>query len=276
MSGLRLNQKNKYKALWEFAHNVAEVDTIPASLQIARSNVCNFQCVYCIDHRVGNQIPRTRNEGHTWDKLLQLVPRAEELGFHGISEFFIDPDFFGIIERCAAVGACLSLNTNASICTPKHLEALANYPGYFSISFSLDAATPETFLKIRGQDFWRIVGNIKTYIDRFESRRAMTWICLSFVITRSSVKDMMPFLFLAKALKADSVKYYRLHQYQGLDWKVETKDGGVFDYRKEYVIHCGEEYNRELERTRRAAEMLGILHELPAPLDERELREATR
>jgi MoaA/NifB/PqqE/SkfB family radical SAM enzyme len=232
--------------------------------------------VYCIDHRVGNQIPRTKNEGETWQRLQQLIPRSDELGFHGISEFFVDPEFFDILRQCAAVEATLSLNTNASVCTQKHLDALANYPGYISISFSLDAATPETFLRIRGQDFWRIVRNIKSYMNMFEARRNRTWVCLSFVITKSSVKDMMPFVFLAKALKVDSVKYYRLHEYEGLDWQVETKTGDIFDYRNERVAKAGEEYNRELELTRQAAEALGMTFELPAPLSQFELQEARR
>ena len=275
-SELRLNQKNKYRALWEFAHGIAEVKSTPPNLQIARSNICNFKCVYCVDHRVGNEIPRTKNEGQTWKMLLQLIPRSESLGFHGISEFFVDPEFFDIVRRCAEAGASLSLNTNGSVCTPKHLEALANYPSYISINFSLDAATPETFLKIRGQDFWRIVRKIKTYINRFEARREMTWISLSFVITKSSVKDMMPFVFLAKALKVDVIKYYRLHEYEGLDWRIEAKGGGIFDYREECVENFSEEYNREIERTRQAAEILGISIELPAPLTESELREMVR
>jgi hypothetical protein len=93
------------------------------------------------------------------------------------------------------------------------------------------------------------------------------------VVTKSSVKEMMPLIVLAKALKVDEVKYYRLHEYEGLDWQVETKAGGMFDYREECTKKFGEEYNRELERTRTAAEILGIQIELPAPLMESELQE---
>jgi MoaA/NifB/PqqE/SkfB family radical SAM enzyme len=198
---------------------------------MARSNLCNFKCVYCIDHRVGNQIPRTIIEGPQWQGLLELIPGCSELGFHGISEFFVDPGFFDILQRSAEAGAALSLNTNASVCTARHLDALKHYPGNISITFSLDAATPETFLRIRGQDFWRVLENVKAFIDCFESRRQTTWICLSFVITKSSLPEMLPFVFLAKALKADATTYFRLHEYDGLDWEVDTKAGGSFNCR---------------------------------------------
>jgi len=265
-SDLRPNQQNNYRALWEFAHGTADVDTTPPSLQIARSNTCNFKCVYCSDHRVGNQIPRTQIEGETWQRLLHLIPQSQELAFHGISEFFIDLEFFDILQRCASAKASLALNTNGSVCTPKHLDALANYPGHISISFSLDAATPETFLRIRGQDFWRILANIKKYMDRFQERRNRTWVSLSFVINKTSVNDMLPFVYLAKSLNVDSVIFYRLHEYDSLDWEVPAKEGGVFSYVKESVGMFPDEYNRELERTRQAARILGVHVDLPAPL----------
>lgn len=261
---LRLNQRNKYQALWEFAHGIADVQSTPVHLQIARSNLCNFKCVYCIDHRVGNQIPRTKNEGETWQALLSLIPRSEELAFHGISEFMIDPEFFAIVERCASAGAALSINTNGSVCTEKYLDALAQYPGHLNVNFSIDAATPETFLRIRGWDFWRVVGNINTYVDRFASTRGNTWVSLSFVIAKSNVQEMLPLIYLAKGLKVNEVKYYRLHQYDGLDWRVETKDGGFFDYREECASTFCDDYNRQRERVLQAAEILGIFVELPA------------
>ena len=273
MNELRPNQRNKYRAFWELAHGSPRVRSTPPSLQIAKNNLCNFKCVYCIDHRPGNMIPRTRLDGAVWKGLLNLIPNSAELGFHGISEFFIDAEFFEILARCAAAGAALSLNTNGSVCTPRHVEALANYPGFIWITFSLDAASPETFQRIRGQDFTRILRNVKTYIDRFESRRPNTGIFVSFVINRSSVKEMLPFLYLAKALKADTATYFRMHEYEGLDWEVEASHGGTFNYRQECVGSFAEEYNRELEKVRLAAAALGMNVDLPAPLPEARLVE---
>lgn len=265
---LRLNQRNKYQALWEFAHGTSDVATTPPNLQIARSNLCNFKCVYCIDHREGNTVPRTVNEGATWQMLLGLIPRSESLAFHGISEFMIDLEFFDTVRRCAEAGATLSINTNGSVCTPKHVEALAAYPGALLMNFSMDAATPETFMRIRGWDFWRVVRNIKTYVERFASREHFTSVTMSFVITKSSVADMLPMVLLAKALRVDGVKYYRLHEYAGLDWRIQAKAGGAFDYREESTYAFSQEYNRAVENTRQAAELLQVNIELPATISE--------
>jgi MoaA/NifB/PqqE/SkfB family radical SAM enzyme len=270
-SSLKENQKNQYRALWEFSQGISDVESTPPTMQIARSNQCNFKCVYCIDHRTGNQIPRNNLNDEVWNDLLGLIPKSMALSFHGISEFMIDPQFFDIVKRCADAGVELRMNTNGSVCTPKYLEALASYPGHLTIDFSLDAASADVFTRIRGWDFWRVVRNIKTYVDRFRDRRNRTWMTLSFVITKSSVQEMLPFLYLGKALEMDSLIYYRLHEYGGLDWRVETKSGGDFDYREEITSQFAAEYNKAIGEVRKAADILGMRVELPATLAEKEL-----
>jgi MoaA/NifB/PqqE/SkfB family radical SAM enzyme len=260
-----LNQQNKYRALWEYARGSAQVETTPPNLQIAKNNHCNFKCVYCSDHRVGNSIPRTKFDEITWKKLMKLIPVSERLRFHGISEFMIDPDFFEVAGHCADHGTILDINTKRSVFKEKHLNFLAKYPNYLSMNFSLDAASPQTFLRIRGKDFWRILKNVRAYVERFENRRESTWLTISFVIMKSNVQDMLPFIFLAKSLRVDSVIYYRLHEYEGLNWKVPTEDGGNFNYREECTTEFADVYNRELAFTREAARILDVHVELPAP-----------
>lgn len=272
---LRANQLNKYRAQWELATGIASVRTIPAQLQIGLSNTCNLKCVYCGDHRIGNDVPRSKLEGQTWDNMLRLIPRAEWLAFHGISEFMMDPKFFDVVRLCADTGATLFINTNGTICTPKYLEALANYPNKLSMNFSVDAATPETFSRIRGWHFWRVIRNIKTYVDRFESRQNGTALTLSFVISKSNVHEMVPFVFLAKALKMKNVVFYRLHEYEGFTWRVETKSGGAFDYREECTGAFVEQYNREIENTRKAAELLNVEVALPAAVENQTATDAS-
>jgi wyosine [tRNA(Phe)-imidazoG37] synthetase (radical SAM superfamily) len=266
MAVMNLGQRNKYRALWEFSHGFACVQSIPAQLQIALSNTCNFKCVYCWPHRVGNTAPRSKLQPQVWSDLESVIPRAEWLAFHGISEFMMDPKFFDVVQLCAQSGATLFINTNGSVCTTKYLDVLTAYPGHLGMNFSIDAATPETFMRIRGWHFWRVLKNIKTYVERFEAQRGQgrTSLALSFVIMKSNVSEMVPFLFLAKALKMDSVVYYRLHEYGGLDWRIEAKNGGSFDYREECVGTFAEQYNREIEHTRNAAEILGLNISLPA------------
>ena len=264
MSELPANLRNRYRALWEFATGVASPATGPSDLQIALNNTCNFKCVYCSDHRVGNDVPRTQLEGRTWDDLLRVIPTAEFLAFHGISEFFVDKRFFELVQRCADSGASLSLNTNGSVATEKHVDVLRRYPGRIVINFSLDAATAPTFLRIRGWDFDRVVRNIRTYMAAFAGRRDRTWTTVSFVILRSNVREMVPFVELAKSLGVDAVKFYRLHEYGSLEWKIEAPDGTPFDYREECTDRFEELHDEHVRAATKAAAAAGLHLEIPA------------
>lgn len=268
MAQLRPNQLNKYRAFWEYSKSRSSVRSTPPNLQIAKSNICNFQCVYCPDHRVGNSVPILKIEGETWLKLLQLIPRSDTLAFHGVGEFMVDPDFFDIVDRCRAAQATLLVNTNGSICTPRHLEALAAYPGKLVMNFSLDAATPETFLRVRGGDFDRILRNIRRYIDHFQSRRDRTWLIASFVITRTSVHEAAAFVRLAHELTMNQVRLLRLLEYDGLDWSIPTKAGDTFDYKSECAGQYPEAFNRNIEEARRLAEDYRLHIDVPAMLAE--------
>lgn len=105
--------------------------------------------------------------------------------------------------------------------------------------------------------------NIVQHLDSSNRQADRTRITVSFVITKDNVGEMVPFVYLAKSLDVDSIQYWTLHEYDGLDWRVETKDGQVFDYRKATTSNFAEEFRRQIEQTRRAAEIVGIDAQLP-------------
>lgn len=263
---MRASLRNQYKALWDFSHGNAATKSLPTNLQIARSNLCNFKCVYCIDHREGNSVARSKLEGDVWEGLSNIIPKIETMAFHGISEFMMDPEFFNITHRCAESGVSLSINTNGSVCTPKYLDTLGNYPNFLLMNFSIDAATAETFSRIRGWHFNRVIRNITFYVERFRTRKALTHLTASFVITKSNLGEMVPFVQLAKDLGMTGVKFYRLHEYDSLNWTIDTKAGGPFDYRSECVTNFPNEYNQQIHAARDLADEVQIMIDLPAPI----------
>ena len=264
MPPLRLNQWNRHLADWEFRRGATEVRSTPPSIQIARNNVCNFRCVYCRDHFPGNDFPRHHVSEERFQELLDLVPRCDVVSFFGISEFTVDPRFFELVELAASAGATLTINSNGSVCTPRHVETLARYPGRLNLVFSVDAATPAVFRRLRGGDFWRVLENLRTYVGGMQARRDRTELVFTFVVTRTSIGDMLPALYLARTLGFDEVRYYLLHEYQGLDWKTVDPDGVPFDYLEERVSTIVDAYRRAHDEVEAAARLLGFRIELPA------------
>lgn len=261
----RPNLANRYRAMREYALGAQRVGSTPPSLQIARSNHCNFKCAYCADHRLGSLVPKSQLEGDTWQSLLALIPQSTSMAFHGISEFLLDPEFFDIVGRCAAAGVELSINTNGSVCTPKFVDALTAYPGRLYVNFSIDAASADTYTRIRGWDFARLLRNIETYVAAFQRRTAPTKLTLSFVIFASNAHETADAVELAHRLGIrGGVKFYRLHEYDDLDWTVATRFGGDFDYRAEHTSRCQARHDAAVNAAEQKGAELGVPLELPA------------
>jgi MoaA/NifB/PqqE/SkfB family radical SAM enzyme len=260
---LSTGYRNYFLNSWEFAQGAEIVRSTPPSIQIASNNNCNFSCVYCADHRAGNHVPRLSLTHEVRDRLDPLVDQALAASFHGISEFFLEKQFFAIVERCGRAGTILSLNTNGSVCTDRHVAALVDYPNPIAINFSLDAATPETFRRIRGWDFWRVIRNIQTYMTALAQRRHRILATTSFVVCSSNRQEMLPFVYLSRSLGMDGLKFYPLIDEANHDWRIETKEGGTFDYRAEMTNPAEPSFRQQVEQAREAAALLGMYAELP-------------
>lgn len=261
------NLANRCRAQWEYAHGVTQVQSLPPELHLGLTNDCNFHCPYCIDHYVGNTRPRTRIEGEVRRRMLDLVPRICALAFHGISEFMLDKEFFAILDRCAAANVTFLVNTNGSVCTPKHVDALAAYPAGLQVNFSLDAATPETFRIMRGWDFERVLANVRTYVAALRSRRTgrPTHLQASLVVARCNMHEVVDFVRLAHSLGLDSAICKPLHPYEGLTWVAQLPDGGTFDYQQQLPSLEPRRFDEALRRAKLLADELQFPVELPAP-----------
>ena len=258
-------QLNRYRAMWEFSAGVAAPESGPTSLQIGLSNRCNLQCVYCAEQREGNTFPRLVLSKLARDRLSGVLESADTLGFFGISEFMIEPDFFETVAWCAQRGINLSITTNGTVCTPKHLDALGNFPGYIDIAFSVVAATADTYRYVRGWDFTRLLDNIRRYLDRFAAQPMRRFPAMSFVIMRSNMHEMVPFVHLAHSLGCRMVRFWRLVQIAE-NWNIPAPDGQPFDYQAEMYTLVPDAYNRALDDTRRAARELNMGLDLPGPI----------
>lgn len=260
------NRVNRLQGHWEFATHQTQLDATPSWLQIGRSNHCNLHCIYCGDHRPGNSVPRSKLDGAVWESLLAQAERSTMASFHGISEFFLDPEFFSTLARCAAGRVGLFLNTNATVCTPRHLTAIQEYPARLELNISIDAATPETYRRVRGWDFDRLMENVRKFVSAMQARRHSGFTSLSFVIQRSTVHEMTQFVEMAHRLGADEATFLPLIEWENLGWDIVAFDGGRFDYRQEGPSHFAQVFNEHLQAAHDLGDRLNLNVNLPSPM----------
>ncbi len=86
---------------------------------------------------------------------------------------------------------------------------------------------------------------------------------MSFVIMRSNLHEMVPFVGLAKSLGCQQVRYWRLTEIDGPGYRIAAHDGSTFDYREEMQSGFKDAYNEAVIETRREAERLGMRLDSP-------------
>jgi len=149
-------------------------------------------------------------------------------------------------------GKTLQMTTNGQILTDRNIQRLLGLP--IDLYVSLDAATPETYAKLRNNTFDRLVANLRRLIAAKGGRGRLPYVHLVFMPMRCNVHELEPFVRLAAELDADRLVLRPLNFSDSvLDW---TRNGYHFEYQKELLTF--EELVRASGRAFRLCRDLGI------------------
>jgi len=134
-----------------------ELDTYPRRIQIIPTIKCNYRCVMCFqphsEHKRGGEIDFT-----IFEKLNHVFPFVHQVYFTG-GEPLMYSEMPRALEFLGRHGCEISMSTNGAMLTGKRLEMAFRYMD--TVKISLDAATPETYARIRKNgNFAKVLANI--------------------------------------------------------------------------------------------------------------------
>ena len=177
-------------------------------------------CIMCIrNHRKPRQQDIT---GFLCAKAKPLMPYLKHLCVLGIAEPFWKDKVFEVFEWLEFPRyknqIRFETNTNATLLVPKVNERFFSEVNWSDISFSIDAATPETFIKIRRIDAYRnIIQNIKNFMklrgENGGSVRHITRIWNN--INLLNVNEMTQMVEVAADLGVDNMVMLPTHDQNG-------------------------------------------------------------
>lgn len=160
---------NMRKHIKNFSGNKDYLFSFPLFASWNLTSACNFRCIHCLY----NETEYSRKDDLSTEQALNL---ADELINAGIAfvqltggEAFLRPDVMEIIRKFKKNNISLLLLTNGSLLTDDNINEIAELfnPYTDTVQISLDAATDETFRKIRRSDKFNIINdNIKKLIDK--------------------------------------------------------------------------------------------------------------
>jgi MoaA/NifB/PqqE/SkfB family radical SAM enzyme len=204
----------------EAARRPAVVAALPRSLYLETTNRCDSKCRTCIRTFETLEPPADL----TLERVQAIVaqfPALDRVVLHGIGEPLLNRAIFDIVAWLKTRVATVLFNSDAISLTPPRARRLIAC-GLDEFRVSMDAATRETFRRLRGVDqFDRVVRNVGALVTLERERGRFTpRVSLWFTASRANLDELPAFVRLAGDLGVPEVYVQRL-VFNGLGLAVE-------------------------------------------------------
>jgi MoaA/NifB/PqqE/SkfB family radical SAM enzyme len=258
-----LNQNKKLTAKENAELNKKEknagkiiLDSTALNLEIATTTVCNIipPCVMCAKHVDPNLGYLRKDSRHIpeeiYQKLSRFIPRSKKISLHGIGEPLTCPYLFEPVQSIDPNEVMVQFCSNGILLNDINIQAVLDH-NISLIDFSLDAATPETYQKIRHNDFNKVIQNIRNLIEERDRRgQTIPAIQINMCLMRENVGDVPEFVRLAKSLGASA---HIFHMNYGYSYKYDW-----FDYENQHCELDPINHDRNIEEGFRLAKELHV------------------
>ena len=222
----------------------------PVCLYLEVTNRCNLLCTTC---------PRTFEDleppaDMSWELFTRIVeqfPNIARVVLHGVGEPLMVKALPRMVRYLKERGSYVLFNTNGTLLTLKKGAELAD-AGLDELRVSLDAATPQSFLLVRGKDmFERILKNVRAF-THMQREEGTTSPLVSLWLTglKETIAELPAFVRLAASLGVGEIHLQRL-VFMAEDRGLARESSALFEK------HADEEA-RHIAEAAGLAEELGI------------------
>ena len=230
----------------------------PPTLGIDMHGACNVKppCVYCEwdvskaleGDAVG--VPFTRETLREWGPFFD---NSASLINCSIGEPFMMKNLDELFDIFGRTGKALEMTTNGQILTDRNIQKLLGLP--IDLYVSLDAATADTYAKLRNDTFEKLLANLRRLITAKGGRGRPPYVHLVFMPMRCNLAELEPFVRLAASLDADRMVLRPLNYSDNSTLEFD-RAGHHFEYKNE-LLPFGE-LVRASARASRLARALGV------------------
>jgi MoaA/NifB/PqqE/SkfB family radical SAM enzyme len=182
----------------------------PVCLYLEVSNECNLACKTCpitygkIEEPSSLSLERVKH-------LVSQFTTVKRVVLHGVGEPLLNRELPQIIRWLKEKGIYVLFNSNGTLINKRWREALVE-SRLDEIRLSLDAATPDTFARVRGKPLFDvIIRNIKG-LSALKAERGSRTPLVSLWLTglRETLNELSDFIRLAHSLGIEQVYLQRL------------------------------------------------------------------
>jgi MoaA/NifB/PqqE/SkfB family radical SAM enzyme len=226
-----------------------ELESLPVVVNFGTTSRCNMNppCVMCLRN------VESHNQDLSWRALLRagyIADSASTLMLHGVGEPLLYPHLFDI-AKLASRDAITLFTTNGQL-IGRYVEEICEL--ITKISVSIDAATSDSYKKIRHQELDKVKNGIKQIVARKKAKGQSTPVIdISMCLMRSNVKEAAQFVEMGAELEVDTVHFYHMNIGPEYVWHVEW-----FDYPKEHCHLAPDEHDEAVVKALERAKQLKV------------------
>lgn len=180
---------------------------------------CNLYCTSCREHIYVKTEKEVQAANSLVEKIQkEIIPRTNDLYLAGCGEVFLSKVYRRILQEVTFVDH-IGLLTNGTLFDKVFFEDIRKKCNSISVLVSVDAATQETYGKIRrGGNFSKLCDNLE-YIGELRSKGIINCFMLNYVVQFDNKDEIKQFAEWGKKLHVDKINYSKI-----INWGTYTEE----------------------------------------------------
>ncbi len=178
----------------------------PSIIKLANDYVCNLHCPSCRKNIYVKNDKDVELEISTCNQALLdsgWLDKADIVAIGASGETFLSENYKRILYDENIKGNSIQIMTNGNLFTSDEWKKLEGRYEHISFSVSIDAATKETYDKVRcGGNFERLMENMK-FLSKLRKDKKVDSVMVNMIVQKANYKEIPDFIRWAKEMEFD-------------------------------------------------------------------------
>lgn len=198
-----------------------EMEKYPKILALGYDSTCNLSCVTCREHLYvasGNDLNEVCKISQKVNE--QYLPHADFLIIAGEGEVFASKAYKEVYNSPKCNPKFIRILSNGMLFNARNwAEFSKNKKGSIMLTISVDAASKETYEKIRRNGKFDVLKKNMELASQLRKSGELRYFRMNFVVQRENYKEMIPFVQWGEELGVDEIFFTKI-----LNWGTYTKE----------------------------------------------------
>jgi len=208
----KIEDKKLLKIIRQVQQKKLYLETGPLEISLAHSGSCNLRCKMCISNTDFNP-PEPKLEQIIFKQIIpSLLPELEVIKLSGNGDPFFQKETREFLQTFPVKkfpDIKFEILTNGLLLNEKMWNSI-KHNKFKSINISIDAASKETYEKIRIGGQWETLQNNLKFISKLKKQQKIEKFFINMTVMKSNYKELKDFALMGKKLDCDKVYFHKI------------------------------------------------------------------